>query len=545
MKNIIKFQIGDREFVADNHVTNASEYWLNETLFTAYMSVFYNGKRVDKKTELVEFNDNIVKGELFATYRIYVSDTEMPYGITKVGFAPYPEAELATECEVSTPETATVIYGTIYLESIGPVAIYPGENPLVRSLLGMRKLGEISVRAINSSLGNVVALVDHDSYVPIQSTDCVADDCREIEFDAESYSDFMLYVDSLPCARFNAMHVFPFTHNVSVTSDYGFDLPEAISVDDARFAGNPIEYGFFYNISKLYPTGKEGMDKYHGYKLFCDPMHRHVGVKTNSLYRILDVETRSVIKSGSYKGELTLCADGSLVSVDNGEIKFIDKKDTANIMKGSTVVLWREGGYDIFVLVGNVSIDNNMVRDVLYRYRYESSLVMVDGLYLFTPGQKLGIVNNYVVAVYGPSSKYALTATEGVIMQTYQLEQVNDEPIALGIYHGDGYIGSVFRLSKHECDNAFNEFYVKDDVLSFVGTFTTNTLGVKENVEDAILVGDTVILREKGVLNFYKVATDGVYVCANADGTVTCVEHALYQSQLGKIKLKIKSKEDI
>lgn len=527
MKNFFKVIADGKEYVSHNRVKNAFEFWTDRYAYAAYIAVSGGGRRLDKKATLVDYNDNVNNGALYASFRISLLESEFPYPITSIGFAPYPNAQLSNECEVYIKPSNLEIYGTIYLDAgTKDYTFYPGQNPLVQSLLGMRPFENLTVKGSNAQLGNYPAVVDVSEYQSVSSS-VHMDEGMEVEFDSSGKTDFLLMCGDLPCARFNLSYFSAPALNRTTVAKGGFYSDGAVSVSEVKVSGVAVNFDSFASISELLESGIDAAKNFEGYELFGDPLHRYAGLKNGSRYYLIDGDTFS-LSGGEYSGEIMLCSNGEAVSVSDGRVTFLSSGDSTNVTNGQTVVLYRSGGYDIFVHAGMS----------LYIYRYEDSLALIKTISV--ESGELSRANDYAVVIKSGVSKSCFTASGAMSFDFDGLRLMGSERLSDGCYYGDGYMGSFLSYTRFSCDKSSGRFCLRSGELFYVGEGGVKNLKKNFDFDSAAIAGSAAIFLSNGKLHFYRIGWCGVYVSTPNVGDVSYVARQ-WMSPSGYVMLKIQN----
>ncbi|MCH5163998.1 MAG: hypothetical protein J1F36_03190 [Clostridiales bacterium] len=525
MRNYFR-AITDNKESSHNQIKNAFEFWTDRYAYATYIAVSGSGRRIDKKAELVDYNDNVSNGELYATYRISLMESDFPYAITSIGFAPYAGAQLSNECEVYIKPSNIEIYGTVYLDSVTKdYTFYPGQNPLVQSLLGMRPFENLTVRGSDAQLGNFPAVVDTSKYSSVSSS-VHMDEGMEVEFDSSGKTDFLLMCGDLPCARFNLSYFSAPLLNRTTVAKGGFYSEGAVSVSEVKVRGAAVSFDSFPSISELLDSGKGAMGGFDGYELFSDPLYKYAGLKNGSRYYLIDNET--ALSGGEYSGNIMLCTNGEPVSVSGGKVTFLSSGDSVNVTDGQTVVLYRSGGYDIFVHNGAN----------LYIYRYEGTLTLTKTISTFSG--ELIRANDYAVIIKNGLNKSCFTANGAMDFDFDGLKLVGYEQLSDGCYYGDGYMGSFLNYTRISCDKSSGRFCLKNGELLYVGEGEIKSLKSSFDFDSAAIAGSVAIFLKNGKLHFYRIGWNGVYVSTPNVGDVDYVARQ-WSNPSGYIVLKIQN----
>ncbi len=508
MNNYFTVSSGNARIIAKSDMTNAFSYWQNGYAYAAYICIIGGTHRLDKKAILVSYNDNVGKGELYYKCGANVTLKEFPHKITGIGLAPYPGAEPSCLSEVDFYPSRTDICATVSLDAkTADFSFYPGENPLVQSLLGLRAFPDPVVKGglFQSGSGAFVAPLSQNV---VSSSPVSGDKGSGVTFNAHDYTEYTVFADEKPCARINLSFVTSTGKQKTVSCAGGF-YTDAISVDHVQVGVHPLQFNTCKCITGIYETGRDIAGDFTGFEFFSDPMCKHVGMKNGKEFWLFDGTTFN--KCGAYSGELMLCSDGEVVEIADGTVKFFSLDKTVKVNKGKTIVFSREGGYDIFVYS----------TEYLYFYRLESELSQPT-VHSVIPGSEFYRANDYMVIIsnkeHASNEMYYYDGMANFF--TEQLAFTRGLGYRDGCYYGNGFMGSFINNNRISCSKAKGRFCINDGKLYFVGENGITLLSDSFDFSDAALAGDKAMFIRNGKLEIYATSWSGEYVSIPYGGYV-------------------------
>lgn len=509
MRNRFSIHTGDKVVSVHNTVLSSFEHWQNGLAYADYMSIMGGEHRLDKRTEVISYNDDVLKGELFATYRVYVNQDEFPYDIDKIGLAPGKNADLSNECVVSVPAASHVIFATVYLEpETDDVALYPGANKLVRSLLGMETKPEFSVFGGSALLPNRPIMCDTSSYTKLSSTALSGG----VRFKRGTYSDFA--VGDPPVLRFNAAYANLISEtNSRLVENGGVFLSGTTGVSLVKKGDEQIPFGCTSVAKKFHPSGKNFYDTFPESSLISDPLGNYAAVVRSDCIMLIG-EDGSLTRR-SYIGNPMLCSDGTIVSKMGGYMYFwdLDKEEkSVSIAFGDYVALSSGGGYDVFVYNDGA----------LYLYRYDGTLSLKSHLEI-EQNYKLTRLSDFAVALNNGKEIRLFTANGEIEPYETLSMHVISEDVADGCFYGKTYMGNVLTGKTIACTNAFGRFCNTSDGLYYMGESGSVKVG-DFVIQGAAVKGDTAYFLCGGRLLSYVMEKSGTFLSVDASGEVSCEE---------------------
>ncbi|MBE5730758.1 MAG: hypothetical protein E7350_02245 [Clostridiales bacterium] len=514
MRNTFRFlsKTGGQAITVHNELLGLADQLKEGVRYGQYMLLFDASGMLmlAKQTEIVDYNADVVEGELFATYKITVSAKELTSAIAEVGLSAFAEGVPINKCKVSVAPDNLEIFCTVYLELNGIVQLVPGDNEFVKFLLGMTAATFGAIHGAACNLPNVSLVPDTGLYRSVV-TDVQKDEggiLWTLQGGAQ-YNDFLCYVNGKPAFRYNRGVALAEREIQSHYSLGGFVVPAVEVMDVIHSWGNA--FGSFINITGLYDSSKrEGL--FVGYEFFYDPMFRYAGLCNGSRYYLIDAQKLRVYDGGAYSGKLIMCSDGEVVSVDGGLINLLGKDEKIYVPEGQAEVLYREHGYDIFVYADGA----------VYRFRYEGSLELIDQWHV-GEGGTLSRLYDYAVIWMRDDEKRVFSFVGELFISYPGLWAHRAESVLDGCCYGDGYVTNVFTGETVECDKAKGRFFVKEGMLGYIGESGSVLLQPDFEFDDVAIAGYAVMFLYEGVLTFYRPSFDGLFVTVPVEEDVQCL----------------------
>ena len=509
MRNEFLIIANGKEYKFFNTIRLAYAHWLDGLAYADYMAIIdENGNRLYKKTELVSCNDNVAKGELFATYRIEVMSGETSGKVKQIGLAPENGAELSNICAVSINASNFEVYATVYLKAQDSgFSFYPAENELVKSLLGMCPMGAITVKGSSIHLPPWPMLVDESKYAMVQFEIGVSSSL-EIYIDASACTDFLIYCADKAAARFNLAYF----NAADVQRE--MDVSGSCFVQDIRVTSvTPYEAPFssYNTVSALFESGGEIKGGFLGYELSCDPLFKHAVLHNGREYYVVDSEAHDVKYGGKCDYYLCVCSDGEIVSFDKqGNLQLLKSGKKLRVPSGNVVALYRDGGYDIFVK-GDWQ---------LHIYRYESEMVNTYELDTYGEGEMFRL-NDYSVIVKGRFGIDIYTASGIAECEFAWKERAVSEYVLDGCTYTHGYVCSLVSGQEYEANYYSNRFFVVNSELYYVSDGGAVKLRGDFEFDSAAIAGEVAVFLYGGQLSFYRIGIGGTIFSSNIEGTYT------------------------
>lgn len=512
MKNHFTIEVGDRRVTVHNAVLKAFEHWKDGYAYAAYLAIMGGEHRIDKETEVIAYNDDVLKGELFATYRIYLGESEFPYHIDRMGLAPFEGGDLSDECIVSIPASSAIVYATIYLEpEQDDVTLCPGENALVRSLLGMESMPQLSVYGSKAILPNRPIVCDKSDYTEVRS----AQVSGGVTFLRGDMTDFI--VGDPPMLRYNAAYDNRTTASVSRTIENGGAyLVGVADVSQVKRDDANVPFGCMAVAGKFYPTGKEYNEIFTDEKLISDPLGKHAALIRNG--QILLIGDDGTLTPKTYTGEPMLCSDGTIVSKMGNFMYFPtggsggDETKRVTVASGDFVAFSSGGGYDVFVY-GNGR---------LYIYRYDDD-ISLKTYFDVGEGCFMTRLNDFAVAVNDGNS-FRVFSSSGEIepYSTLALHAITDE-VRDGCFYGEAYLGDLWTGESIACSGSYGRFCNTENGLYYMGVGGSVKVG-DFVIDGAAIKGETAYFLSGGKLVSYAFELLGTFLSVNGEGDVVCDE---------------------
>ena len=505
MRNEFLIKANGKEYKAFNTIRQAFNFWLMGMAYASYMAIEDStGNRVYKQTELVSYNDDVSKGELYATYRVEVLRGEFSGVIKRIGFAPSAQSAFSNVCTTSITAAQFEVYGTVYLEpSNQEFTFYPAENPLVKSLLGICPLGEMTVKGASAHLPPWPLRVDQSLYsdVPFEYIEYNG---LSISFSSSGYTDFLVFCDTKPCARFNLAYF-----NATQVERH-MDVSGSCFVEDIDVTSvtpNNVPFSTYNTVSALYESGAPVMSGFEDYELICDPLFKHAALHNNKEYYVVDSDALTVRYGGKCNYYLCVCSDGEIVSYDKlGNLQLLRSGKKLRVASGNVVALYRDGGYDIFVK-GDW---------ILHIYRYEGEMVHTYDLDTYGEGEMFRL-NDYSVIVKGRFGIDIFTADGLSECEFAWKERATSELVLDGCTYTHGYVCSLVSGQEYEANYFCNRFFVVNDELYYVSDGGAVKLKEDFQFDSAAIAGSVAIFLYGGELSFYRIAVGGTVISAHIE----------------------------
>lgn len=523
---IISDKAGEVNAIANG--ANELVYWSTGYAYASYITIMNGGRRADKKAELVEYNDNIDNGELYATYKIKVSEEEFAYGITEIGFSPYQGATPCAVSSVSVPPSSLTVYATVKLVLRGDVMFYPGENPLVRSLLGMEKRPDLNVKGNVHAVPDSVKRVGILAYQPIESEAVYEDGECSLTFSSNGYSDFLI-VGPTTCARYDLCYNTTETKTVIEQCKGGFYADRAVDISRVYNDSGDINFVSYHCPCDFLASDKTFSEDFTGYELFTDPTFKYLGLRNGTDYYLVDPETCVVTKGGAYQNKIMLTSDGNAISTDQGQFTFHREQKTINVYPGKAEVFYRDGGYDILIY---------SVNTMLY-YRYQDGSSQRVEIYNTIAGAELTRLNDFSV-VLKLQNLIRFFSKDGEFPFQFDTENLTDTTIKDGCFYGDGYMGNLFSGEKMDCDKQLGKFCLYKGYLYYVGEGGIKNVGYIGDADSVAQAGDYLFVLRNGTLQRFFMLTDGMYASLPYTGEVSAVEKHLGSPDNRTVTLTLK-----
>lgn len=521
MRNTFRFvsKTGKETVTVHNELVGLAQQ-LNETVsYGKYMLLFDKdgALMLAKETVLVSYNADIFHGEPFATYKISVDSKELTGAIAEVGLSGYKEGTPINKCKVEVAPDTLEIFCTVYLEIGGNVALVPGDNQLLRFLLGMTSATFGKMLGAHCNIPNLTLLPDMSLYNTVITK--ITKDSKGMLWTLEggvTYNDFLCCVNGEPAFRYNRGIALAEREVQSHFSMRGFIIPCVEVLEVIHPWGE--SFGSFINVTGIYDTGCfSGF--YYGYEFFSDPMFRYAGLCNGSQYYLIDTQNLRVHSGGTYSGKIIMCSDGEVACVDGGVIRLVGKGIEFQVLEGPTEVLYRENGYDIFVYANGI----------VSRYRYENILELMDEWFV-DEGGTLSRFYDYAV-IWRRGEEKRIYSYVGEIEGYYNgFAAYRGEDIIDGTCYGDGYVGNIFSGEYLYCDKAKGRMFIKDGMIGYIGESGSVLLQPAFDFDDAVIAGNTVMFLFDGGLTFFRASYDRVFVAIPSEGYVDCLVKQWYNT---------------
>lgn len=520
MRNVFNIYCGEKIFSAHNAVEKAFDHWCDGYAYAGYMALIGGEHKLYKETSLVSYNADIGAGELYATYKIELADGEFPYELSAIGFAPYDGAELSNRCEVTLSLDSAVIYGTVYLEIRGDFDILAGDNPLVKSLLGITPREKCEVRGSELVASGFEMLDFPADYDEVSCREYIGDGANT-EFDVSGKVDFLVLYGGKPCARYCLARASAKEKTALASAEGGFFVPDAFELFGMTMRGEKT-----FALCHPTATGLRKAAEYEvpkGFELFCDPSLSYAGLKNGSEYKL--VKDGKIIGGGTYEGKIVLCADGNVAEIFDGSVRFAS--GTAEFVSGDAEVLFRDGAYDIFVYAG----------DNLYFYTYDGTTKLQD-TFIAPSGGELILLTDCAVAIRYEGVNYVYSHRGAETFFDQRLDGIT-ERIENGCYYGNGYMGSFISSVRQNCTFSSGRFCVSDGSLYYVGENGSKALMPAFTFDGAVQAGNKALFLCGDKLVEYNIISDGIYASLPAIGDVRYTQKYCDPPKSGKVKLKL------